>query len=98
MNKKQFEIILDQFAEHWFIGTERPMITGKRVGHYEVRTAEEGGFPQVLRFKKYPKYCSQCHTSNDTDRSIIDLKDRTVRYKCGCKLPIFNTSLNAINK
>lgn len=88
MNKKSFETILDQFAENWFMGTERPLWTGKRVGHYEVRSIEEGGFPQVLKFKQHPKYCPDCHTSLDTDCAVIDLRDRTQKLTCGCKSPI----------
>jgi hypothetical protein len=88
VNKKSFETILDQFTEHWYMGSEPPIVTGKYKNSYVSRPIEEGGYPQIVEFKKYPKYCHQCHTSLETDLSLIDLRDKTQKYRCGCKLPI----------
>jgi hypothetical protein len=88
VNKQLFETILDSVTEQWYMGSEPPMITGKNKNRYATRPIEEGGFPHVIEFKKYPKYCHQCHTSLETDLTLIDLRDKTQKYHCGCKLPI----------
>jgi hypothetical protein len=83
VNKKQFEIILDQTTEDWFLGTDRPIITGKNRGKYETRPIEQGGFPHVIKIKPSTEFCVTCCRTVEDKRTTKDIRTGQIRCSCG---------------
>jgi hypothetical protein len=102
VNKKSFEQVLDQTAVKWFVGTDRPTITGDKAGKFKSRPPELGGYPQVIKFKPQTEFCTDCCKSVKDRIKTINI--RSGGYRCSCgetnleKCSISNTDLNETNK
>ena len=102
MNKQLFEQVLDQTALKWFVGTDRPTITGNKAGDFTSRPTEEGGYPQVIKFKPITEFCTDCCKSVKNRVKTINI--RVGGYRCSCgetsskKCSISNTDLSVTNK
>jgi hypothetical protein len=102
VNKQLFEQVLDQTAIKWFVGTDRPTITGDKAGKFKSRPAEEGGYPQVIKFKPITEFCTDCCKSVKDRVKTINIRDGGYRCSCGVTFPekcsVSNTGLNETNK
>jgi len=102
VNKQLFEQVLDQTAVKWFVGTDRPTITGDKAGKFKSRPAEEGGYPQVIKFKPITEFCTDCCKSVKNRVKTINI--RAGGYRCSCgetnleNNSISTTDLNETNK
>ena len=102
MNKQLFEQVLDQTAIKWFVGTDRPTITGDKAGKFKPRPAELGGYPQVIKFKPQTEFCTDCCKSVKDRVKTINIREGGYRCSCGETSPkkcsISNTGLSETNK
>ena len=87
MNRNQFEQHLNESAIKWFVGTELPPMTGAKSSKFKPRTIEEGGYPQVIKFKPIVEFCTDCCKSVKDRVKIINVRDGGYRCSCGDVFP-----------
>jgi hypothetical protein len=102
VNRNQFEQHLNQTAVKWFVGTDRPTLTGAKAGKFVTRGPEEGGYHQVIQFKPQTEFCTDCCKSVKDRVKTINVRDGGYRCSCGDAFPkncsISNRDENVTNK
>ena len=96
MNRNQFEQVLDQTAVKWFVGTDRPPMTGDKAGKFKSRPPELGGYPQVIKFKPVSEFCTDCCKSVKDRVKTINIRDGGYRCNCG-ETNLENNSISTID-
>ena len=85
MERKKLEQILDQVAEHWFIGIEAPTKFAKVKSKVAMGKQKARGFPQLMFLKPKTLNCPICNKITDSE-SKINLRTRRQRLNCGCEI------------